>query len=264
MSQSADVIGLLQGAVDAGDLSGQSVQALANFGMLNQIQAGLGLPFDRVDATEGVLVALLIDDSGSIRFGGNTDAVRQGHNEVLDALGGSKQRDGILASTVRLNAGLLSPYTPLDMVARLDTHNYNPYGETPLYAKALELLGGVAAKLQDAVNNGMNCRAVVLIASDGADNASGRVRASDVALLAQELLRNEKCVILAMGFADGATDFRKVFASMGVPDNCILTVSNTPSEIRRAFVVASRSAVRASQSAAHHSRIVRGGFAATP
>lgn len=262
MSQS--VMRLLQGAVDAGELSQRSVEVLANFGMLNRIEAGLGLPFEQVDATEGVLVALLVDDSGSIRFGGNTDAVRQGHNDVLDALGGSKQKLGILVSTSLLNGRPLSPYTPLDTAVRMGTHNYDPRGETPLYAKALELLGGVAAKLQDAANNGMNCRAVVLIASDGADNASNRVRASDVARLANELLRGEKCVILAMGFADGATDFRQVFASMGVPDNCILTVGNTPSEIRRAFAVASQSAVRASQSAAHHSQIVIGGFAATP
>lgn len=250
MSQPFDATSLLQGAVASGDISPQSLQALTNFGMVNQIHTGLGTPFDSVDATESIVIAQLVDDSGSIRFAGNADAVRQGHNMVLDALDKSKQRDGILAFTALFNAGVISPFTPLAQALRLDTHNFNPMGGTPLYAQSLAMLGTVAAKLEDAARNGMNCRAVALIASDGADTDSGHVRARDVAVMANKLLLSEKCVILAMGFDDGATDFHAVFRSMGVPDDSILTVSNTPSEIRRAFLLASQSAVRASQAAA--------------
>ena len=48
-----------------------------------QIQAGLGVEVDDVPAAEVVLVTMMPDDSGSIRFSGNAEAVRSGHNHVL-------------------------------------------------------------------------------------------------------------------------------------------------------------------------------------
>jgi len=63
-----------------------------------------------------------------------------------------------------------------------------------------------------------------------------------------------------MGIDDGFTDFRNVFQEMGVRDEWILTPANTESEIRKAFQVFSRSAVRASQSAVSFSQTAMGGF----
>ncbi len=58
------------------------------------IQAGLGeVTIDDIATSEVILVSLLIDDSSSIRFvAGNMQAVRDGHNLVLDALGGPSPR----------------------------------------------------------------------------------------------------------------------------------------------------------------------------
>ena len=118
---SQNVQDLLSGAVAEGSLSSGSMQTLTNLGVLNQIQAGLGTPFSDMDATEGVIIAMLIDDSGSIGDYGNIDAVRKGHNEVIDALKGGKSRDGIQVSTGLLNGGVLSSYIPLYQPGRLDT-----------------------------------------------------------------------------------------------------------------------------------------------
>jgi hypothetical protein len=49
------------------------------------IQAGLGTPVDDVTVSEAVLVTIMPDDSGSIRFAGNAQVVCDGHNLVLDA-----------------------------------------------------------------------------------------------------------------------------------------------------------------------------------
>ena len=95
---------LLQGAAAQGDLTGPSLQALQldnDFGA--QIQAGMGLTPDDVPSAEVVLVTMMPDDSGSIRFANNAQAVRDGHNQVLDALGTSKQQADVLVHNRYLN-----------------------------------------------------------------------------------------------------------------------------------------------------------------
>ena len=52
---------------------------------------------------------------------------------MLDALGGSKQRDDILVHTRYLNGFVLYPYTPVGQAVRMDRSNYDPNQGTPLY-----------------------------------------------------------------------------------------------------------------------------------
>ena len=80
------LFGLFEAAHQDGTLSAASMQTLTIVDPGAQIQAGLGVRVEDVAASEVVLVAMMPDDSGSIRFAGNAAAVRQGHNAVLDAL----------------------------------------------------------------------------------------------------------------------------------------------------------------------------------
>ena len=64
--------------------------------------------------------------------------------------------------------------------------------------------------------------------------------------------------IAAMGIDNGSTDFRKVFADMGIPAEWILTPKSDPHAIREAFQVFSQSAVRASQAAAFSATALAG------
>lgn len=223
------------------------------------ITAGLGdIDYDDLGTAEVLLVTQVIDDSGSICFvGGNTEAVRDGHNLVIDSLKGSKQSAGVLMSTRLLNGGLLSGYTTLDVAPRLDTHNFNPNGGTPLYDTIKAALTTVAAKMADFEQNGVAARALTVIVTDGADN--GYTRPKDVLDMVAGLLRTEQHIIAGVGVSDGYTDFRAVFAGIGILPEWILTPNNTPSDIRRAFRVISQSAVRASQ-AATFSQTAMGGF----
>jgi len=95
---------------------------------------------DDVTASEAVLVTMMPDDSGSIRFAGNAQVVRDGHNLVLDALQHSHQRDSILAHTRFLNGHVLFPYRPIMQTVRLDQHNYAPALGTPLYDQTVATL----------------------------------------------------------------------------------------------------------------------------
>jgi hypothetical protein len=251
---------LLKAAEDEGTLSPASVKALNLVDPGAQIQSALGVSVDDVPASEVVLLTMMPDDSGSIRFSGNTQAVRDGHNLVLDALARSQQRDNVLAHTRYLNGTILYPYRPLASAVRMDGHNYDPNQGTPLYDQTVVLLGTVIAKAQEFADAGVPVRTVTLLITDGADEGSCRARAKDVAALVRDMQRAESHIVAAMGIADGHTDFHKVFRDMGIEDRWILTPGNSLSEIRKAFQVFSQSAIRVSQGAVTFSRTSLGGF----
>jgi hypothetical protein len=227
-----------------------------------QIQDALGVNVDDVQASEVVLVTMLIDDSGSIRFAGNTKAVRDGHNLVLESLEASKQKDSVLVHTRYLNGTVLFAYLPLAQAVRMDKGNYNPVHGTPLYDETVVTLGTVLAKAQQFAENGVPVRTVTLLVTDGDDQHSQRANAGKVKTLVRDMLRQECHIVAAMGVDDGAVDFRLVFKGMGIRDEWILTPGNSRSEIRRAFEVFSQSAVQASQGGGNFSRTALGGFAA--
>lgn len=257
-----DVNELLKSAHKEGDLSAAAMQVLtSNLDIGAQIQAGLGVGAEDIQSSEVVLVTMQPDDSGSIRFGGNSDAIRQGHNEVLKALGASKQKDGILVHNRYLNGDVLYPYVKLEDAVKMTDKNYDPNKGTPLYDQAIVCLGTVLAKTKEFADNGIPVRTVTLLMTDGKDEHS-RGRARDVKALVEDMLRKEVHIVAAMGFDDGGgTNFKEVFKDMGIRDEWILTLKNSPTEIRKAFQLFSQSAVRASQNAASFSKTALGGFA---
>ena len=246
---------LLADAHDTGALSAKSLATLDVVDVGAQIQAGLGVTIDDVAASEVVLLTMMPDDSSSIASAGNTDAVRDGHNFVIDALRQSKQSGEVLAHTRYLNGHVLCPYTELEHAVQMTAANYDPRLGTPLFDQACVLLGTVIAKSQELAQAGIAVRTVTLIITDGGDYGSTRCKPTDVKALVSDLLAQENHIVAAMGISDGTTDFHKVFASMGIPARWILTPGNSATEIRRAFQVFSQSAVRATQGAA------LGGFA---
>lgn len=249
---------LFQNAHNEGLLSTASLNALEVNDIGAQIQAGLGISVDDVTASEVVLVTIMPDDSGSIQYSHNVQAVRGGHNTILDSLTTCKQKDNILIHNRYLNGHVLYPYCPLDQAVRMTPQNYNPNQGTPLYDQTLVLLGTVLAKSQEFADNGIPVRTVTLIITDGADAGSVRASAKDVAMVVQDMLKAENHIISAMGIDDGYTDFHQVFREMGIRDEWILTPANSDKEIRKAFQVFSQSAVKVSQSAVNFNNL--GGF----
>jgi hypothetical protein len=251
---------LFQDAEDEGKLSPASLLALNVVDLGAQIQAGLGASVDDVQSSEVVLLTIMPDDSGSIAYGTNADAVRDGHNLVLSALIDSKQRDSILAHNRYLNGHVLYPYCPITKATKMDTSNYDPRLATPLYDQTVLLLGTVIAKAQEFANNGVPARTVTLIITDGADAGSQWAKAKDVNVLVRDMIQSECHIVAAMGIDDGTTPFRDVFREMGIEDRWILTAKSGADDIRRAFVLFSQSALRASQGSGGFVQVAAGGF----
>lgn len=240
---------LFQTAHSEGFLSSASLQTLNVIDIGAQIQAGLGIAIDDVTASEVVLVTIMTDDSGSIRYAGNAPVVRAGHNTVLSALQASAQKENILIHNRYLNGTVLYPYCPVLQAIPMDQKNYDPNQGTPLYDQTVIVLGTVIAKAQDFAENGVPVRTITLLITDGSDQHSQRANAQTVRSLVQDMLRAENHIIAAMGIDDHSTDFRTVFQSMGIRDEWILTPGNGHKEIQQAFQLFSQSALRVSQSA---------------
>lgn len=251
---------LFQSAQNQGLLSTTSLQALNVIDLGAQIQAGLGMGIDDVMASEVVLVTIMPDDSSSIDYSGNAQAVRGGHNIILDTLLETQQKDNILIHNRYLNGRVLYPYCALEQAIRMTPQNYDPGLGTPLYDQTLVLLGTVLAKSQEFADNGVPVRTVTLIITDGADEHSYRTKPQDIASVVEDMLRTENHIIAAMGIDDNYTNFRQVFREMGIRDEWILTPGNSEQEIRKAFQLFSQSAVRVSQSGANFSQSFLGGF----
>ena len=259
MSQDKKVAGLLSQAAGRGTVPDESLVGLRDLGA--EIANALGISVDDVSASEVFLLTMVIDDSGSIRFAGNSDFVRDGHNFVLDELKKSNKGDDILVHTSYLNDGTLFPYCLLGTAKKLDQGNYNPGGSTPLYDQSLAVLGTVLAKEQEFANQGVPVRAVTVIITDGADTSSRR-RAAEVATLVRKMISAENHIVAFMGIDDGSTDFREVAREMGISDEWILTPKNDGHSIRQAFGVVSRISKSASQGAASFSAVAQTGFGA--
>jgi len=260
MSQTANVSQLFQDAHDAGDLSQQSMDAFTIVDPGAQIQNALGVDVDDVTASDVVLITMMVDDSASMTQGNNQEVAAEGHNEVLDALNKSAQKDNLLVHSRLLNGQLISPYCSLDQVERLDPGvNYKCNQGTPLYDQSIVLLATVLAKTQEFADNGVPARSVTLIVTDGADMHSTS-RPREVRSVVEDMLRTENHIIAFMGIEDGYTDFKQVAREMGIREEWILTPANSAKDIREAFALFSQSAVRASQNAASFSKAAMGGF----
>jgi hypothetical protein len=235
-----DAADLLQGAFADGELSQESAQALLGVGNVgHEIGPALG-----ADASKGelLLVTILADDSGSIdAIPGGASAVSQGHNRCLEALETEDDTE-VLVHTRYLNAGTLSPYSPLATAARLSSENFRPNaGATPLYRQSVLTLGAVMAKAREQKDKGRRVRAFTLLITDGGDNASGNVTAESVRFLVRDMLEFSDDYIVA-GMGIGQTEyFRQIFRAMGIPEGWILTADATPEEIQGIFQKIARS-----------------------
>lgn len=289
-SDTASVNELFESARDEGVLGDEAFDALQIEDLGVKINDAMGISADQVRQGEVVLVAVLVDDSGSIKFAGNTEPVADGYNCIIEALQECKQQDNIRFHGRLLNGDVICPFVSIDQAVKLTTGpggNYNPQLGTPLYDQAVVFWGSVLAKAQEFSDQGVPCRTICVIISDGADqhsmhhceirqddpsdpSSTWRAPSRGVKALATDMVLQENHIVAAMGINDRdtePTDFHKIYTNMGIKDDWIMVIDSQgrtrdefKSEIRRACHVFSQSAVRASQSAASFSQQAVGGF----
>ena len=189
----------------------------------------------------------------------NAEAVRIGHNAVLDALLASPHPENVLFSTRYLNGTLLNPFGPLQAAKRLDRFNFLPALGTPLYDQTVELLKMVLAKYEQMGGNYIDTRTATLLVTDGYDEHSRLQTAHSVDEVVHSMRGTDHHIIAAMGIEGGQTDFRRVFTRMGIDPKWILTTGSTKEEIQKAFRLFARAASQATV-IPDFSRMLQAGF----
>lgn len=224
-------------------------------------ELALGSLIDQYKGDDVLLVATLIDDSGSLKAA--AEAVRIGHNAIIKALLESDKPSAIWFHTRYLNGHLLNPWNPLEKAKQMNRHNYQASGGTPLYDETAVILGSTITNAEEFRNNWVKPRTATLLVTDGQDTESKLQTASSVKSIITDMYSTGIHIIAAMGIYNGITDFKKEFIEMGVHDNLILTSGSTPDEIRKAFGLFGKMASHATDSE-HFKDIVKRGFLALP
>lgn len=214
-----------------------------------KIQNALGVPPDLASSGMITLVGILLDDSSSIASAHNTDNVIEGFNLIRDAIAASAEADTVQMFVDQMNHGGSNGFQVMSDVMRLDRTNFRPHGATPLYDKALLLYSTILAKTHWYEQSGVACRSISCIITDGAEYGSREGTPAKVKALVDSLLQQEQHVVTAVGIDDGSTDFVSVFTKLGLLRDFILTPKNSPSEIRKAFQMVSKSVGQVSAAA---------------
>lgn len=203
-----------------------------------------GAAIDDLAGDEVTLFGVVIDATGSMSPY-RTDVIA-GYNDMLQALRDSKAADSILMSTILFNTSstLRHGYLSLQDVPNLDQNSYNPDSATALYDATLDAFTGIVAYGQQLRNGGIRTKCVIVVISDGEDNASRHATEAGVRTVALDLQNQE---IYQLAFVYFGNNGQVVAQQMGFPANNVFNTTASPSEIRRALGTVSKSVIRASQ-----------------
>lgn len=259
---SKQVIESIQNAVSQGQLNATVANNVLEALDDVAVAGCQGVNIDEIDSEDITLVTAMVDKSGSMsQF---RDAVIQAYNDrFLKPLRGAKNARSILLSTwVFSDEGsgpkvrLLHGYTPVPDCQNLTDKEYTPdlYAQTPLNEAAWEGMVSQVGYGQTLRDNGTRTKNIIVIFSDGEENASSRLfPAKKVREFAEDLLRQETYILSYVYFsmekddkireADGERTAKK----LGFPPQHMLTSSQDDSAIRRTFGTVSSSIISASQ-----------------
>jgi len=215
------------------------------------MMAAVGVPLHQLASNEVTLAMNIIDMSGSMAPFADT-LIRAYNEDYLAAMSSSTAADDILVSTILFNQDvtLLHGYLPLLDASPLTRQVYDPDNMTALYDAVAAGLTNMVLYAQQLRQSGVMVRCLVIVYSDGADNAS-KQQAKDVRRASLELLKQEIYTLAYVGFKSGGIneqELRQLSDDIGFPD--ILVAGLSRSELRRIFHLASMSTIRVSQQGA--------------
>jgi len=259
---------LLNMAGNNGTVSQEVLNLMTSMDIGAQINNGLGITPDNVASSDAILIAMILDNSGSIRAADAEQAVCDGQNIYVDAFSGSKAEPGIMMATWLVNEkDPVQPFVQMSQVIRLENGvNYRAIGGTPLYERICVVLSTMLLKMKsEFFDAGISCKGYLLVVSDGQDEHSDLKKFNPKAIkkLLGEL--GEDFMMQFMGIngkGSYSINFEDIALEMGVQKQNIITTTTNPHDIRQGFGMGSKSAKAASK-ATNLNTVVAGGFAAT-
>lgn len=215
----------------------------------------VGVPLNQLGSNEVTLAMNILDASGSMAAHA-ADVIRAYNQDYLAVMAASGFTDDILVSTVLFNhqVTLLHGYVPLADAPSLTPQTYDPAGTTALYDAVAGGLSNMVLYAQQLRQSGVTVRGIVIVYSDGEDNAS-RQRAQAVKRAAADLLKQEIYTLAYVGFGlkrtmgfagtNSRTPLQQQADEIGFP--IALSAGLSPAELRRIFRLVSMSTVQVSR-----------------
>ena len=212
------------------------------------MMSAVGAPLGALTTNEVTLAMNIIDMSGSMQpFA--ADLINAYNDDYLAAMSSTLAADDILVSTIFFagHVQLYHGYLQLEDAPPLSPQVYRPGASTALYDAVAAGLTNMVLYAQQLRQSGVMVRCLVLLYSDGEDNAS-RQPASAVRRAAGELLKHEIYTLAYVGFRNGGLSeqaLRQMADTIGFPE--ILTSGLSEGELRRIFRMASMSTINVSK-----------------
>ncbi|MEI2607074.1 MAG: hypothetical protein V9G20_00425 [Candidatus Promineifilaceae bacterium] len=238
---------LFQSAQDDGLTDDTMGLVIANLNGPTMTQT-VGVGLDDLASNDVTLAMNIIDMSGSM-YPFASDLIRAYNDDYLAAMGGSAAADDILISTILFDdvVALFHGYVNLKDAPPLTRSSYEPDGSTALYDAVAAGLTNMVLYAQQLRQSGVMVRCIVIVYTDGEDNASKQT-ASTVKRAARELLKHEMYTLAYVGFSTSVlseADLRRQATLIGFPD--VLVAGLSHEALRRIFHLVSVSTVRVSQ-----------------
>ncbi len=212
------------------------------------LMSAVGAPLTSLAGNEVTLAMNIIDMSGSMQpFA--ADLIDAYNNHYLKSLALSSAADDILVSTIFFEdrVQLYHGYLGLQDVPRLSDSIYRPTATTALYDAVAAGLTNMVLYAQQLRQSGVTVRCLVLVFSDGLDNASSQPPEA-IRRAVGELLRQGIYTLAYVGFRNGGLseqELRRLADTIGFPE--ILTANLGPGELQRIFRMASLSTISVSR-----------------
>lgn len=188
---------------------------------------------NEVEVSETINAVFVVDTSSSVRDYGKelNDAL----NEFTQRMQKSHAAPSLFVSHIEFNSTVnvvsgfrpISEIQPIDLVPRIG-------GTTALYKACQIGLKNAIDYRKDLENAGVNCKTLLFVITDGEDNASYTVTASDVKAMIDDLLKEERnffsfeSILFGVGTA---ANFENAQKGMGIKH--LAKVGTTADEIRK-------------------------------
>lgn len=197
---------------------------------------------DNIKSSDTINVVFVVDNSSSVS--GFSDAMEEAFNEMKNNLRDSHVKHQIFFSTLIFNHEIISHtgFNPIESVPDL---TFNCHGTTALYRSAKLAMGNAISYRQDLENNGINCKTLFFIITDGADTEGsvGESYAAEVKKLIDDLMQEERnfgsFTSILFGVGGNPLSFEEAQKLMGIQQLALL--SSTPEDVRRMISFISQS-----------------------
>jgi hypothetical protein len=119
---------------------------------------------------------------------------------------------------------------------KLTRQTYHPSGNTPLFSRSVEALEDVLYEARRLTAQGKMVRTMTIIFTDGGDNGPSNAMAHDVKRIVDIMLTTGSHIVGACAVNDSQTNFWRVFTEMGIPENWIKVLDNTPRSVTESVI----------------------------